>query len=609
MGRQSGRGMIVLGILAFGLSGSGAAEPVVVRVGTGAEIKHPTQTLERLAELAKAQPSANVRVVLQGGVYRLDRPLVLERRHVPPRGSLTFAAADDQRVVLSGGKAITGWKVAADGTWSTTIPEVAERKWAFRELFVGGQRRPRARHPNVGFHRIVQAFEDKRTGFTFKAGDLPTNWTEGGELVFFHDWSTSRIPVKQVDHATQRLTVAYPIGNRADHYKIDHFEKHPRYYVENHRAFLDAPGEWFLDPQGELLYRPLPGENPENAEVIAPFSEALLLVRGDDREPIRHVHFQGLSFEHCAWQLPARGYAGSQATAHEQRDDNPSRGRNFVPAALWFERAEDCSVTRCRIAHLGTSGLQFGSHTVRCRLEDSIVEDISGNGVNLGEDTSRAVGGQPWWRAAPEQAASGHQVRYNRIQRCGQQFYGAVALWVGLARDCQISHNEIAHHPYTGISLGWIWNPTPSPAGGHLVRQNHIHHVMQVLSDGGGIYTLGRQPGTKLIGNVIHDVPVNLGSAESNGMFLDEGSDQIEIAGNTIYNLVRSPLRFHKAKKMTVRENTLVVSDETTPPLRYNNTNPKTIEQLDNRVIVQEKFVAKSVELPKTGPRPAKAQR
>ena len=134
----------------------------------------------------------------------------------------------------------------------------------------------------------------------------------------------------------------------------------------------------------------------------------------------------------------------------------------------------------------------------------------------------------------------------NRIERCGQQFYGAVAVWVGLAREMQISHNEIAWHPYTGVSLGWMWNPTPTPARENVVSRNHIHHVMQVLSDGGGIYTLGRQPGTKLLGNIIHDVPLNAGRAESNGMFLDEGSDQIEIAGNTIYGTARSPLQFSR---------------------------------------------------------------
>ena len=59
---------------------------------------------------------------------------------------------------------------------------------------------------------------------------------------------------------------------------------------------------------------------------------------------------------------------------------------------------------------------------------------------------------------------------------------------------------------YTGVSVGWMWNPTPTPCRANLVENNHIHHVMQILSDGGGIYTLGRQPGTVLRGNVIHDV-------------------------------------------------------------------------------------------------------
>jgi hypothetical protein len=556
----------------------------------------------RLADIAKASPEADVRIVVHGGVFRIEEPLTIQPEHVPPRGSLTFAAAEGERPVVSGGMDITGWKINDDGSWSVSIPEAVQGKGSFRELFVGGQRRPRARHPNAGYVRIDKAFEDKRSGFTYNAGDLPASWTGGGELVFLHDWSTSRIPVKDVAHDTRRLTVAFPIGNRADHYKIDHFEPHPRYFVEGHRAFLDAPGEWLLDG-GVLTYRPMPGERLDSTEVIAPRAKALLIVLGDDRAPIRSVHFDGLSFEHCAWTLPEQGYAGSQATAYEQRGGAPSGGRNFIPAAIRFEIAEDCSFKRGRIAHLGTSGIQFGSRTKRCRLEDSIIEDVSGNGVNLGEDSARPVNGRPWWQSAPEQAAAGHLVAHNRILHCGRQFFGAVAVWMGLARQAQITHNEIAYHPYTGVSLGWMWNPTPTPAGESLVARNHIHHVMQTLSDGGGIYTLGRQPGAKLMENVIHDVPLNAGRAESNGMFLDEGSDQMEIAENTIYGVDRSPLRFHRAQQMTVRANTLVVPTTDTPPIRYNNTRPETITQIDNRVVPQAEFDAASVKLPPTGPR------
>jgi hypothetical protein len=233
-------------------------------------------------------------------------------------------------------------------------------------------------------------------------------------------------------------------------------------------------------------------------------------------------------------------------------------------------------------------------------LENSTIEDISGNGVNLGEDNSRLIGNRRWWQAAPDQAASDHVVTCNRIQECGQQFFGAVAVWCALAREVQITHNEIAHHPYTGISLGWMWNPAPTPAGGNLVAENHIHHVMQLLSDGGGIYTLGRQPGTRLVQNLIHDVPRNAGRAESNGMFLDQGSDQIEIAGNVIFNVDCSPLRFHQAGQVTVRDNTLVVASEDTPPLRYNNTNPETIQQIANRVLARSDFDPTAISPPKT---------
>ena len=53
---------------------------------------------------------------------------------------------------------------------------------------------------------------------------------------------------------------------------------------------------------------------------------------------------------------------------------------------------------------------------------------------------------------------------------------------------------------------------------------------MQKLSDGGGIYMLGLQPGSKILRNLIHDVTVNVGRAQSNGMFLDEGITDVLVA-------------------------------------------------------------------------------
>jgi len=167
-------------------------------------------------------------------------------------------------------------------------------------------------------------------------------------------------------------------------------------------------------------------------------------------------------------------------------------------------------------------------------------------------------------------------VANNHIHRCGVIYHGCVGVWAGITEATAIRHNEIHDLPYTGVSVGWTWNTNPTPCRGNLVEYNHIHHVMQTLSDGGGIYTLGRQPDTALRGNVIDDVPLNAGRAESNGMFLDEGSSEILIEGNTIYHIRRSPIRFHKATGNTVRSNVLV-SESNTPTFRYNATDETTM--------------------------------
>jgi hypothetical protein len=570
----------------------------------------PFATVQRaLADLARLRSAGDERpaaIVLHEGTYEIVRPLEIGPAHASS-SSLTLRAAENARPVISGGRRLKGWTRSDDGSLSLKAAGLPASIATFRELFVNDERRPRARHPNTGYVRIAEPFPDKRSGFTFNAGDFHAAVGGGAELVFLHDWSISRIAVKSIDHQTRRLTTSDPIGVAGDYFSVDFFEPHPRYFLENHAALLDAPGEWYFHhASGTLSYRPLPGEAADALEAVVPVSPAILRVRGTEAGRVRNVHVLGITFAHASWPLPAGGYAGLQATTYENRagdrdtapesyppgspERDTGRAMAMLPAAVAFELADDCSVVDCRIAHVGTSGMAFGSQTRRCRLEGCLIEDISGNGVNLGEGTSRLVDGRTWWEAVPEQAASQHAVVNNLIRQGGQQFFGAVGIWVGIAHDVRIAHNEIRDLPYTGVSLGWMWSPASTPAGKNVVEYNHIHHVMQTLSDGGGIYTLGRQSGSSLAHNHIHDVPVNVGRAESNGMFLDEGTDGFEIAGNLIHGISRSPLRFHQARDNVVRENVLVIPDPGTPEIRYNSTDPKTIRQSGNAIVKQQEF-------------------
>jgi hypothetical protein len=559
--------------------------------GTAAQ---PFATLDRARRAVREKiaggHAADVMVLVRGGTYRIEGPVEFGPEDGgTERFSVTFAAWPGEKPVLSGGRAIAGWKARADGAWTAEVPGVKAGRWTFRELFVGGRRATRARHPNEGYLRVEKVGPDKRTSFTFAAGDLKA-WPDlgGVELVFLHDWSTSRVRLGSVDEALRTVATAAPVGAGARHYAMDSFEPQPRYYVENSAAFLDAPGEWFLDEKtGVVAYRPLPGERLESLEAVAPAAGALLAVRGsaDGARPVRNLRFAGLGFEHCAWPLPAGGYAAGQATFHERRGVAPGDILRFpVPAAVHVEVAEDCRLDGCAFEHLGGSGVWIGSRTRRCTLRDCVVSDVSGNGVMIGEDGGRRVGRQSWREAAPEQAASANRVETCVIERCGRQFFGAVGLWVGFAQETLIARNEIRDLPYTGVSVGWQWNPAPTPCKANRIECNHIHRVMQVLSDGGGIYTLGLQPGAVLKGNLIHDVPANAGRAESNGMFLDEGTTDLLIEGNVIYGVARSPLRFHKAGTNLVKANVLAV-EKGFPHVRYNATDPKNIRQEDNTVV------------------------
>jgi len=550
----------------------------------------PFATLTRVrdalrGEIAKGL-SRNLTVFLRGGTYRITEPVVLGPGDSgTDEFSITYAAPPGEEPVISGGRVISGWRAGAAGTWSATVDEVQAGRWRFRELFINGRRAQRARHPNHGYLRLVRSGPDRRTGFEFQPGDIK-NYSDirDVEVVYLHDWSISRVRAREVDEKKHTITLDQPIGAGSGFWQICGFEPHPRYFLENSREFLDAPGEWHLDVRtGVLTYRPLPGEEIGNLEAIAPVAEQLLVVRGDETgRPVKNLRFRGLTFEHCAFHLPAGGYAGIQAAYHQNRSRG-SPGRGILSPAVLFEVTRSCRFEECTIRNVGCSGLGFGSRCNKNILQGSCISGVAANGVMIGEDRSRQVKGTPWWQSAPEEVAAENLLKNNLVEHCGQEFYGAVGIWVGIAAETTISHNEIRHHPYTGVSVGWMWNPTPTPCRGNLLENNHIHHVMQILSDGGGIYTLGLQPGTVIRGNIIHDVPLNLGRAESNGMFLDEGTTDMVIEENVIYNVDRSPLRFHRATENLVRNNILVVQKDV-PPVRYNATDPGNIKMENNKI-------------------------
>lgn len=609
--------LVVLGIAwCDGFTAWGAEQQTIYVSPQGSNdqpcsLEKPVATPDKALEIVRAIRQSrggvvDIRVVLGEGVYRITDPIRITIEHAPGPGALTITS-EGKPVVISGGRKIEGWKQTGN-RFETVIPEVAAGKWSLRELFVNGRRAVRARSPNEGFVRIDRPGADRRTSlfiypldaWIFK-GDLKT-----AEFVYLHDWSTSRVKIAGFNPTTQEVTFSQSVGCSAPHYQIGNWP-HARYFIENCLQALDAPGEWFLDEStGKLIYLPREGETLESFEAVAPAATALVDMAGDSQDGrlIKNVRWEGLTFEHCRFDLPEKGYASGQATVYEPRVANRP-GREMMPAAVTVDLAEKCEFVNCGFRHLGGSGLWFRQQCRHCGVRRCSLEDISGNGINIGETMTRPWPTSPGDWSSPYQNGCTFdvQVADTVVQRCGAQFYEAVGVWIGIAAGCVVEHNEVAFLPYTGISVGWSWNDSPTGCGDHMVARNHIHHCMQILHDGGGIYTLGRQPGTRLAFNVIHDIPPNEDGAESNGIFMDEGSSDILVEGQTIYAVARSPLRFHRALELTLRKNRLICLPGV-PAYRYNRTDPNTLRFEEDEIIESENWQPGEELLKEVGARP-----
>ncbi|WP_153556227.1 right-handed parallel beta-helix repeat-containing protein [Roseimaritima sediminicola] len=575
-------------VLSTSLSSLAVAQDVLSATPEGpATLDVVLGQLRTLREQGDAAPKT---IRLQSGTYRLAETIRLDAALVGE--GLTIEGAADQPTVLSGAMELQADDGTEQGRWRYDVPAAFATEIP-RVLVVDGRLRSPARHPNVGYARIVAAAENRRSGFRFDPADIPDDvspYTGVCDLILLHDWSSSRLPVRTLNHQNFVLETVGPIGCSAPHYAIDHFEKQPRYWLEGHPALADVPGEWTFDREANEVVLLAASDEPA-PRVELPVLDHLLLAGDDEGGQIQNLNLRNLTFTGSRFPMPAGGLAGAQATMHEPRSEQGERttgNRPMLSAAVHLTQAHGCEVTDCTFRALGNTALWIGSRSVDCSIRQCRFEDIGGNGINLGENNSRQVAGRPWYQSAPEQVPRNNRVEDCDVRRVGRVLMGAVGIWAALHENLEIANNRIEDCPYTGISLGWLWNDGPSPAKNNNVHHNQIRRVMQVLSDGGGIYTLGRQPASRLHHNTITDVPLNAGRAESNGMFLDEGTTGFTISENRFRRISKSPLRFHRAGENLAEQNQWELETADTPPVRYNSTPEENITLRDNTVLPRQ---------------------
>lgn len=508
-------------------------------------LQAPFATIERAQRAVRASDKRPITVMLRGGVYRVRTAVVFGpedsgREDAP----VTWAAFPGERAIISGGVPITGWRRGPGELWETTVPFVASGQAYFRQLFVNGERRQRARHPNEGYLRTagplpgVQNPREGRQnrdpiyrgGFQYREGDL-RRWDNFADVTVFlyHAWTCSLHQIRDLDEQNRIAYIDPPTG-----WPVGYWEREQRYRVDNYFEALDAPGEWYLDrATGLLSYWPLPGEDMSTAEVIAPVVVGdLLTVRGEEGRPVTNLVFRGLSFQHADWELKPELATDAQSVA----------GARGAISAEW---ARDVTWEDCEVAHVGYYGVWLGTGSQRCRLQRCHIHDLGAGAVKIGETAPPAL---------PERREGYHVVDNCFLHDGGHVFRAGCGVLLLRSSYNRVSHNEICDFYYTGVSVGWSWGYAETTAHDNIVEYNHIHDLGKAeLSDMGGIYTLGVSPGTVLRNNHIHDVYSY--SYGGWGLYTDEGSTGIVLENNIVHDTKSGGFHQHYGKDNIVRNN------------------------------------------------------
>jgi hypothetical protein len=524
-----------------------------------AESDGPFATIRRARDAIRERKSSAgglpgpVTVAIRGGTYRIEEPLVFTPEDSgTAEAPVTYAAYEDETPVVSGGREIGPWKTGDGDVWTIDLPSVVDGEWFFRQLWVGGERRQRARIPNEGTFRFKGLVDWKdpsspinREAFVYEEGQIDPDWhdLQDVEVLKFFGWDEARRPIESVDPENQVCRLAEPVSTNAGR-PIDWFGK--RYVVENVREGLDQPGEWYLDEEtGTLEYLPT-AEASADVSTVAPVADHLLRFEGEPGERrVRHLRFDGLTFAHSR-ALVGDGYAERQSDV-------------FAPAAIEGDGVRDVRFVDSELRSVGTYGFDFAADCRGVAIEGCHVHDVGGGGMRFGE------------RNEPEDAArrtERNRIADNRIHDTGHVYVAGAGIWIGFSGHNTVVHNELHHVKNNAISLGWTWRDRLTASRNHTVAYNHVHDLGHGRIGGAsGVYFLARQPGTEVHHNLIHGLTRDTDdSAEGRithpgfGFQLDQGASQLTIHHNVVFDVYDATYK-QMGTAQTLRNNVLAYAE------------------------------------------------
>ncbi len=432
-------------------------------------------------------------VFIRGGFYPLAEALVFtpedggERVETNlPSGAfewhhlrdnyVTYAAYPGEKPVISGAFPVKNWKKVGN-TWVAPY-----KRDEVSTLNANGKNQTLARYPNQGYFTLRKT-PASTSEIPFKAGDLKV-WPdmEDNRIVILLRWRTAYNSVVKIDPKTQIAYLKDPEDGPGKNNGL--LVVPPRYYMENIKSLLDAPGEWFFDKKNhEINYIPESGiTDPNLADLSVPQINHLVQVRGEEDKPVRNLRFYGLAFEGAKENF--RNFPH-----HYEVTDGC--------IAISYDFATDCEFANSELRACGGLGMTVGSGCYGVRIFNNTFDGLEQGALSI-SGTGDLKNGKL------SQINRETLVDHNIFSSCG--FGGGITLGVGGTIHTTISHNYFTKsgRPYTmDIGAGGLEGTV---TGDVVVEYNHFEDVQNDADDAGVIVVTGMTTNSSIRNNIIHRV-------------------------------------------------------------------------------------------------------
>lgn len=455
--------------------GAGAKEYFVSPDGSDmgqGTIQEPFATLKKASSVLRPGDVC----LLREGIYR---EVLRPSESGTPGNVITYAAYKDERVIISGADALSGWQNEGNGVYSTPMP------WTLadgNQIFSDGTMLSEACWPNSGEEHLFKPERATVSGgskntLTSDAIPGPNDTWKGAQL-----WCAGG---SAWICWTSRVT-AYDAATRTLSFDIARDQWHsPRegnlFALRGIRFALDAPGEWFYDSsQKRLLLIP-----PKNTDINHVSIEAKRRNDAIDLSGRSYIHIDGIEFRAAGIRtdknsshLVLKNLKGSYVSHAYVRDVGYTHGvmisgnnnlllscdLGYSSASVLTVKGQDNRIINCNIHHGGYAGLLSGTvrlagrrivfshNTVKHAGRDLINTNGLMESLVQHNDVSEAG-----WLTSDLGMFYGHNTdfantvfRYNYVHDNRAKNYA-----MGIYFD-HLSHNAIVHH-------NAIWNVGMDP--------------------------------------------------------------------------------------------------------------------------------------------------